>query len=319
MNTGFLDAQNLAWKIHVVERGFASRSILATYEHERMHVAKRLLDFDASYNKLFSERRQNNNGGQPEDDDFVKAFWKACDFTSGYGVTYPPNVLNLDHTHPLPANALLSSAYPAKTTLRAGTLFPTADVTRVIDNSTVHLKQAVPFNGAFRIYVFAGQATKAGIPAALADFARFSLQKDSYYSSFPPVQNVGTGNVGSHCPHLPIYSFCTIFALRRSDIDIDKMVPGLLRSDRSQVYADDAAGEGTTHDMAHRRMGTAEDSPAVVVVRPDGYIGCIVRLVEGSATVAVLNAYFGRFVTRDIGSRLEEEGLAGIDVPVLRP
>ena len=31
MNTAFLDAQNLAWKIHHVERGFADRSILKSY------------------------------------------------------------------------------------------------------------------------------------------------------------------------------------------------------------------------------------------------------------------------------------------------
>ncbi len=46
MNTAFLDAQNLAWKIHAVEAGFADRAILRTYETERRDVAETLLDFD---------------------------------------------------------------------------------------------------------------------------------------------------------------------------------------------------------------------------------------------------------------------------------
>ena len=56
MNTAFLDAQNLAWKIHAVESGFARPSLLETYEPERKSVAEMLLDFDNRYAKLFSER-----------------------------------------------------------------------------------------------------------------------------------------------------------------------------------------------------------------------------------------------------------------------
>ncbi|KAK3066768.1 hypothetical protein LTR53_016741, partial [Teratosphaeriaceae sp. CCFEE 6253] len=48
MNTAFLDAQNLAWKIHHVESGFADRSILKSYESERKLIAENLLNFDAA-------------------------------------------------------------------------------------------------------------------------------------------------------------------------------------------------------------------------------------------------------------------------------
>ena len=56
MNTAFLDAQNLAWKIHAVESGFADRALLRTYQPERRAVAEALLNFDNKYAKLFSQR-----------------------------------------------------------------------------------------------------------------------------------------------------------------------------------------------------------------------------------------------------------------------
>lgn len=44
MNTGLQDAYNLAWKLALVAKGEASEALLASYEEERMPVARRLLD-----------------------------------------------------------------------------------------------------------------------------------------------------------------------------------------------------------------------------------------------------------------------------------
>lgn len=44
MNTGLQDAYNLAWKLDLVIKGLADESLLATYEEERIPVAKRLLN-----------------------------------------------------------------------------------------------------------------------------------------------------------------------------------------------------------------------------------------------------------------------------------
>jgi hypothetical protein len=48
-------------------------------------------------------------------------------------------------------------------------------------------------------------------------------------------------------------------------------------------------------------MGLSEEEGGVVVVRPDGYVGCVVKLVEGSGTVDALNQYFSAFVAKKIG------------------
>lgn len=44
MNTGLQDAYNLAWKLALVVRGQAEEALLASYEKERIPVARRLLD-----------------------------------------------------------------------------------------------------------------------------------------------------------------------------------------------------------------------------------------------------------------------------------
>lgn len=53
---------------------------------------------------------------------------------------------------------------------------------------------------------------------------------------------------------------------------------------------------------AHRKMGMHEERGGVVVVRPDGYVACVVGLVEGGGTVGALNGYFGAFASRPLGN-----------------
>jgi hypothetical protein len=49
----------------------------------------------------------------------------------------------------------------------------------------------------------------------------------------------------------------------------------------------------------------------VVVVRPDGHVGCVVRLVDGEGTVEALEEYFARFVKRGVWDRGKEAPRAG--------
>lgn len=69
------------------------------------------------------------------------------------------------------------------------------------------------------------------------------------------------------------------------------------------MYADDVwdARVPDATASAHRKMGLDEEKGGVVVVRPDGYVACVVGLVEGGGTVEALNAYFGAFASRALG------------------
>lgn len=306
MNTAFHDALNLAWKIHHVEAGFARRSILLTYESERKQIAESLLELDAKYAALFSERRpssgdtsRGSQDGNEEGDDFVEAFKANTEFTSGYGIVYNLNEFNWSPSH----SAQSRLFNPEGSTLRVGRVMPTADVTRVVDANKVQLEQAIPLNGSFRVFLFAGDPVSNG--SSVADFAS-NLQKEaSFYSAFerPDISTVSYHE--QHNPHSMFVTICTIFAAPRRSIDITKMLPPLLARYSHHIYADDIADlrAPDTTASAYAKLGLDAQRGAVLVVRPDGHIGCVVGLVPGDGTVNALNDYFAAFVSKSIGTK----------------
>lgn len=314
MNTAFLDAQNLAWKIHHVESGFADRSILKSYEAERKLIAENLLNFDASYSKLFSQRQPSagevgpaskHAGGseQGEENEFVKAFKASCEFTSGYGVAYNENIFNWSEAHPAKSPLFLSYE-KGMTTQRTGRILSPATVTRVADANVVHLEQEIPLNGSYRIYLFAGKYDKT--KQAVSDLASNISKRGSFYSAYtrPDVDSVSYHE--RHNPHSLFFTLATIFNAHRPEIEVQQMLPAVLSRYFDHVYADDVWDQRVpdAKAAAHAKMGLSEEEGGVVVVRPDGYVGAVVRLVEGSGTVDALNEYFGAFCLQRLGSEV---------------
>jgi hypothetical protein len=297
MNTAFLDAVNLAWKIHHVESGFASRDILSTYEAERKKVAENLLDFDAKYAKLFSSRIPSagevagaSQETPLEENEFVKTFKASCEFTSGYGVAYNPNTINWSSEHP--AQHPLFLPYDHGTHLRTGRILTPATVTRVVDANVVHLEQEIPLNGSYRIYLFAGLPSKT--TTAIKDLATHLSNPTSFFSTFAHKDKASDRYHEPHNPHSDFLSVCTIFNAPRSHIYIREMLPPIFARYNEHVYADDVPDQRVpdAKAAAHAKMGLSEEEGGVVVVRPDGYVGCVVRLVEGRGTCEALNGYF---------------------------
>ena len=73
MNYGMFDAQNIAWKFHQLQNGFAAPSLLDTYEQERRKAANQLLDFDIRYARLFSSRPEaEKEKSKGEETEFMK-------------------------------------------------------------------------------------------------------------------------------------------------------------------------------------------------------------------------------------------------------
>ncbi|KAF2002956.1 hypothetical protein P154DRAFT_430126 [Amniculicola lignicola CBS 123094] len=313
MNTAFLDAVNLAWKIHHVESGFASREILKTYESERKLIAENLLNFDAKYAKLFSSRIPSAGevagattstsstpmANEPTENEFVKTFKESCEFTSGYGVAYNPNTINWSSTHPAQSPLFLS--YQKGTTLRTGRILIPATVTRVVDANVVHLEQEVPLNGSYRMYVFAGKPGRTN--KAFKDLATYMSAPTSFYSSFMYKDTSVDRYHETHNPHSSFISICTVFNAPRSQIHIKEMLPGILAGYRDHVYADDVwdLRVPDAKAAAHTKMGLSEEDGGIVVVRPDGYVGCVVKLVEGKEPCEALDSYFGVLLGKKLG------------------
>ncbi|EAA34409.1 hypothetical protein GE21DRAFT_3088 [Neurospora crassa] len=316
MNTAFLDALNLAWKIHAVEGGFADRHILETYEPERKDVAETLLAFDNKYAKLFSQRPDAASTAQAtasgthanpdaqqsaEENEFIKTFKEACEFTSGYGVFYKPNALNYSPAHhPAGTSPTILSPEDQTTKLVPGRLFINSTVTRVVDANVVHLEQEIPLNGSFRLFIFAGSLTSPAQKSALESLAAGLQKPDSFFSRFqrPDIDTVSHHE--RHNPHSKFFTLATVFAAKRAEVEISRDLPALLARYRDNVYADDRWDRRVpdAKAAAHAKMGFDEDKGGVVVVRPDGYVGFVCRLEEGGKTVEALEKYFGAFTTK---------------------
>ena len=312
MNTAFHDAINFAWKLHLVESQFADRSILETYEVERKHVAEMLLDFDSKYAALFSQRQPStsevsdahnspsSSSDQPQNN-FVEMFKANCEFTTGYGVAYEPNILNVssDHTFQHP---LLIHDSPK---LRPGRILPNSNVTRVVDANVVHLENEIPFNGAFRLFVFGGTKASShkGKHPALVDLAKHMSKEDSFYSRFACANRQRDNHHDHDNPHSQFFSLALVLAAKRSEIEISDL-PDLFRDYAGRIYADDIwdAKVPDAKAASHAKTGFGGDEGGVVVVRPDGHVGCAVRLVEGEGTAQALEGYFSSFTVKQVGS-----------------
>jgi phenol hydroxylase-like protein/FAD binding domain-containing protein len=303
MNTAFIDAANLAWKIHHVESGFALRSILSTYESERKHVAEELLAFDSKYAALFSTKppSSTNDNLKPrsaveEETEFVKTFKANSEFTSGYGAVYTNNLLTWTPSNIIsPQHRLFmhpSLHAPRNTKLHPGRIFIYATVTRISDANIVHLEHEIPVNGAWRMYIFAGRPS-VRTTDKLRSFCA-AMRDSPIFKRLDP---------GKGQKLTPFVSTCTIFAAPHGHIDRAASVPSPL--DQERVYADDVPDRRwlRAEAPAHAKLGIDILNGAVAVVRPDGYVGCTVRL-EGGKSVEVLEAYFEPIVgNKVVGQR----------------
>ncbi|KAF3482193.1 phenol 2-monooxygenase [Arthroderma uncinatum] len=299
MNAGFHDALNLAWKIHLVEAGFANRSILETYEGERKFIAQQLLDFDAKYAKLFSQRLSSIEPGSKEANEFTELHKSAADFTSGHGIVYPRNVFNQGHNHRAKSPLFIESGKG----LLTGRAFPPATVTRHSDAYHIALEQAIPMNGSFRIFIYAGNPNKSR--AALADFCRNLEEPSSFYSSYATPELLPDPYFEQHNPHSRFFTLAVIFMAEKNDIDVSRLPP-LLKAYRHHIYVDGIIHKKSSDETgsAHRKAGFDADKAGVVVVRPDGHVACSVQLERGSGSVDALDKYFATFTSRAFNRNL---------------
>ncbi|EXJ84115.1 hypothetical protein A1O3_04782 [Capronia epimyces CBS 606.96] len=317
MNTAFHDAVNFAWKMHLVEAGFAKRDILSTYEVERRFIAEALLNFDNKYAALFSQRQptasevsdaHKHDSGETKNE-FVEMFKASCEFTAGFGVAYNGNIFNYWGEHPFQHPLIIKDSAQ----LRPGRIMPPSNVTRVVDANVVHLENEIPYNGAFRLFIYAGlnQSPKKGRHQALLDLATGLTGPNSFYTRFGCASRQLDNHHDNDNPHSPFFSLCLTLAAKRPEIEISDLPP-LFQDYAGRVYADDRRDIRVPDApaAAHAKMGLAGGEGAVVVVRPDGHVGIAVRLVEGTGTVEALEGYFDGFTVPE-GKAPTAAGLGG--------
>ncbi|KAF7322151.1 Phenol 2-monooxygenase [Mycena kentingensis (nom. inval.)] len=324
MNISMLDMYSLSWKLNLVMTDLARPEILLpTYEHERRGVAQELLKFDGAYSRLFSGRgpdaKQLPNGVDP--DQFIEMFKQNAFFTSGCGAVYSGNVLNaLEEEKVVQGKSVFN---PKGCTLIPGQRLTPGKVVRVVDGNHVRLQQEVKMNGAFRIHIFTGDL--AHTRSTLEKFGAFVNSPGSFFNKYRAAPGVRSSivdapagivdNVGEAKKHHvfnPFFTFLTVVGMHSYQFEIDEL-PAPLRLYRSQVYGDtvfdkrvpEAAGFSQQTPMngsgsassapLHAKYGIDVAKGAIVVVRPDSYVGAVVELSEEGWLG--LEEYFAGFLT----------------------
>lgn len=319
-----LDMYSLAWKINLVEKGLGKRDIiLPTYESERRGIAQELLKFDAEYSRLFSGRSPNadqltadatkaaKSANAVDAERFIQVFKKNAFFTSGCGAVYFANVFNaLPEAEIMKTSKHASAFNPEGCKLVVGQRLLPGKAIRCEDANQIRIQQEVKMNGAFRIHILAGDlhATMSKLKA----FASYIDSADSFYNRHRPAKGVYSSIVDSiangEMTHMaaqsghklnPFFTFLTIVGTHYYEWEITDL-PTPFSTYRSQVYSDSIFDrrvlEAGTHAPLHKKYGIDEKKGAIVVVRPDGYVGAVVDLEEQGWLA--LADYFDGFLLR---------------------
>ena len=143
MNVSLQDGYNIGWKLAQVLKGQAGPHLITTYVSERAKVAADLIDFDTWWTKaLFSKSKANGATAQTISDAFIK----SGKYTAGLTATYDDSCIT----------SVSNSKQSLAKNLAVGMRFPSTQVVRLCDAKAMHLVQALPADGRFRIVVFAG-------------------------------------------------------------------------------------------------------------------------------------------------------------------
>ncbi|KAI0296545.1 FAD binding domain-containing protein [Multifurca ochricompacta] len=258
MNASMNDTHNLAWKLTHVLRGWADISLLKTYEFERRKYAQDLISFDKTFSALFSEKIGDDSKGHgPTHEEFIGAFQDYGNFSSGVGVHYAPSQI-IEPTYQAAASNLIIGQR----------LLPHVLV-RAADAREVNIQDLAPADTRFKLFVFPGEHTQT-VAAYLDNSQRFFYKRRDAFDVITILQ--GTKSTVNYLG-----------------------VPLVLRSHWTKVLLDDTDITGSRGGRIHERYGIDRFAGALVVVRPDGYVGTVAPLDK----LATLDTYFSGFMLSD--------------------
>ncbi|EGG09012.1 uncharacterized protein MELLADRAFT_115864 [Melampsora larici-populina 98AG31] len=292
MNISMLDMYSLAWKLNLIEKGVGDRKLLIdSYEEERRGVAVELLAFDAKYSSLFSGKsgqiddeieREKVTDVDPEV--FIEMFKKNAYFTSGCGAFYAANALNV-----------MTSREGWR--LQAGARLLPGRVKRLHDGNPIRIEHVIPMDGTFRIHIFLGRAGKSRLSSISTRLDR----PDGFLKRFSTTSQV---SIFHNKDSNSIFSFLVIGLPGDSNDDWELVeIPQRLRElvGDHRLLTDElpnsipGASNPSGSISIHQKFGVDESMGGIVVVRPDGVVGCLVDGLEDQSWDLV-DTYFDRFL-----------------------
>ncbi|KAG6850666.1 hypothetical protein H0H93_010394 [Arthromyces matolae] len=195
----------------------------------------------------------------------VYAFRKFGGFTSGIGICYQESSI-VYARHQAVASGLV-----------VGKRVPSQQLTRIADGRPFELQNLLPSDTRFKLLVFTGDLSNPIQNARVSKLAMDLMSKDSFLRRY---------SVGGD-----IFAAFDILSITANQNNIQcRDLPEFLRSHWSRAYVDkptrNAGGDAYTNF-------NIQASGAVVLVRPDGYVGAIAPF----DCIVDLDAYFEEFAS----------------------
>lgn len=268
MNASMNDSHNLVWKMAHVLRGWADISLLKTYELERQKYANDLIDFDREFAKKFSDKPKTEGSEDGvSHEEFKKTFQKFGLFSSGIGVHYAPS-------------SVVSPTYQsAASGLPIGQRVLPQMFLRAADGRPFEIQDVLPSDTRFKVLVFTGDTSDPEQLLKVNDVAEGLKRVLQLYA---PGRDV-----------VKMFDVLTFSAAVKERV-MYNAVPPLLRAHWTKVFTDDMDTVGKLAGGGYEYYGIDKKEGAVVVVRPDGYVGTAAPLSH----VSDLEGYFAGFMTK---------------------
>ncbi|KAI1821625.1 FAD binding domain-containing protein [Xylaria intraflava] len=295
MNVSMQDAYNLGWKLGLVVKGIANRGILSTYELERKQIAKELIAFDHKFSRLFSGKPARDvldeTGVSMEE--FSNAFNMSHMFTTGIGVNYAPSTLvakpPTPETESTAPQSQAQSTVSLATNCRPGTRFASFQVVAQCSGRPWQLQTKLPSDGRFRLVVFGGDILEPGrqklVNGLGAWLAADVLPRYPRMALSPG--NPNSGMVTFRMERDPsVIDVLLVHTARRGEVELLRDLHEVyhpfdakLGWEYDKVFVDEESyNDG--HGRAYEGYGVDPAKGALVVVRPDGYVGLVASIEE---------------------------------------
>lgn len=298
-------AYNLGWKIASVLKGLSRRSILKTYETERLPIAKNLIAFDYDLSRLFSGRPAQDIMDAEGIDmkKFKQELEKGNMFGSGVGVDYSESILvaKNEYAQNRSNGKNVRSKPELASHIKIGKRLPSYQVLNQSDARPWQFQQLLQSNGRWRLIVFAGDLSDVVQAARVQALGERIAHPESFIQRYT-------------APDKPIDSTIEVFMIHsapRIDVELLKLheiyhpFSEAEGWDYGKVFVDDMSyHEG--HGYAYENYGVDAGSGCAVILRPDQYVAWLGDLDD----VDEMDKYFAGFMipqhlsTKVLGSRV---------------
>lgn len=286
MNAGMHDAVNLGWKLALVLMGVLKREVLETYDLERQPNASKLIKYDEDISVLVSGRLPKDWAGDRTEDPNVvlgRILQEAKGFNTGLTIGFRPNIAVSRADEREDAELVAKrSIIPAPAI--PGYRAPDVQVLTPALWEPVWLHTLMTNFARFYVVVFMGRSSGA-------KEAFLNMKKDVQSNAHLKRDRVPGTQAVSNGVHT---NGASASELRSWPVDFITLGPEKVGNAWFELGTDPLGKVFYDVDSgtAYRRYGVEVDSGAVLVVRPDGWIGARFPL-ESQGLVDDIDAYLG--------------------------